>query len=69
MRLDKNKFIGSDIVKVCYLEEGQRLSESGELLMVLLDPPGQLFVRPCQLMYLMFEILPVGVLLSVVLPA
>ena len=52
MRLNKNKFIGSDIVKVCYLEEGQRLSEPGELLM-----------------YLLFEILPVGVLLSVVLPA
>ena len=34
MRLNENEFIGNGIVKVCYLEEGQRLSELGELPMV-----------------------------------
>ena len=34
-----------------------------------MDLPGQLFVHPRQLMYLLFEVLPAGVLPSVVLPA
>ena len=34
-----------------------------------MDPPDQLFVHPHRLMYLLFEVLPVGILPSVVLPA
>ena len=34
-----------------------------------MDLPGQLFVHPRQLMYLLFEVLRAGVLPSVVLPA
>jgi len=69
MRLNENKFIGGSIIKICYPEEEQRLSESGELPMIWLDLLGQSFVHPHQLMYLPFGVLPAGVLPSVVFPA
>ena len=34
VRLNENEFIGNGIVKVCYLEGEQRLSESGEPPMI-----------------------------------
>ena len=33
MRMNENKFIGGDIIKIYYPEEGRCLSELGELMM------------------------------------